>query len=348
MQSYFGDVGEPVRRQSPTSGAEWGNLRYGKRLRVDHHLNFLFRHGYLHNLWRGSFCDVGASRGDFLSEMRKRCSQSKAFGIEPDTSLIPTIDPDVLGDIRFCRVEDVSEWPTFDLIYMSHTLEHLDAPALVLRQLALQLAPSGRMLIEVPNAEFVFRQDVIEEFFIDKHTTHFTPVSLQKVCAQSGLQVVEAEITDSEILFLARLSDEPDGAFAELTDSANVDWPGVVREYWSRLEATRAALRASASRIMDMASERPVIAWGGGRIFSAFVEYGGLNPNKLHAVVDAHLGVIAPDLYGQGVTICLPEATAFPQGSLTVIFSRDYATEIKDALARLAPGVDCVVWSNLP
>ncbi len=54
-------------------------------------------------------------------------------------------------DLRHCELADLKE-RGFDLIVMSHVVEHLPDPRTYLREVAARLAPGGRLAISVPNA----------------------------------------------------------------------------------------------------------------------------------------------------------------------------------------------------
>jgi 2-polyprenyl-6-hydroxyphenyl methylase/3-demethylubiquinone-9 3-methyltransferase len=62
----------------------------------------------------------------------------------------------------FLRVKDVAELPfadaAFDAIVCSSVLEYVDAPSLVLGELARVLRPGGRLIVSIPNRRAVLRR----------------------------------------------------------------------------------------------------------------------------------------------------------------------------------------------
>lgn len=171
----------PVRRVAVSSGVDWGNLRYGKGLRTQAALDLL---GDLSGT--RACLDVGSNRGDFVLRLREQAPGAAIDAIEPDAGVV-----DEYRDrcsLTIGRLEHV-ELPThrYDLIYCSHTLEHLAAPREETRRLATALAPGGRLFIEVPNLDLLDRDDLVEEWFIDKHLYHFSRATLLALLATAGL-----------------------------------------------------------------------------------------------------------------------------------------------------------------
>ena len=80
---------------------------------------------------------------------------------------------------------------TFDLIVLSHVLEHLAAPAAVLARLRDALTPNGLLYVEVPhvpeNAHTAHLDSPWAPRHDEPHLTFFTAGSLQKLLERSGL-----------------------------------------------------------------------------------------------------------------------------------------------------------------
>lgn len=91
---------------------------------------------------------------------------------------------------RGFAVDTEPPYDEYDLIVMSHVLEHVQDPAAVISRLGELLAPGGSFYIEVPDAsrfaEFVF------EPFLDfnlEHINHFSPNDLQGLMGRLGYSV---------------------------------------------------------------------------------------------------------------------------------------------------------------
>ena len=94
------------------------------------------------------------------------------------------------GTTRFLRsAEAVEAEPPFDLMIMSHVLEHEPDPARFLQQFLRAVRPGGGAYLEVPleyQASYVRRRG----FPIGGHVNFFTSRSLHRLATDAGLQVL--------------------------------------------------------------------------------------------------------------------------------------------------------------
>jgi len=98
--------------------------------------------------------------------------------------------------------EEFETGQRFDVIEMGFVLEHVNDPAFVLRRFRRFLAPGGRMMVAVPNADSLHRQighaagllpdvhDLSPADLALGHRRYFDPPSLDALLAACGLQVV--------------------------------------------------------------------------------------------------------------------------------------------------------------
>ncbi len=82
----------------------------------------------------------------------------------------------------------------FDLIIMSHVLEHIVNPLDFLENLVKHLKKEGILYLEVPSLELVrdggFEHDLLN-YWQNAHTIHFTVKSLNLLCNQVGLKSIK-------------------------------------------------------------------------------------------------------------------------------------------------------------
>jgi SAM-dependent methyltransferase len=77
----------------------------------------------------------------------------------------------------------------FDLVLMSHVLEHIDDPAAELRAIRKILAPEGALFLEVPNGPGNRRLPIDDN---RSHLHFFSATSLTRLLANAGLETVAA------------------------------------------------------------------------------------------------------------------------------------------------------------
>jgi SAM-dependent methyltransferase len=102
----------------------------------------------------GSLLDVGCSTGTLMDVASRR--GWRVEGLERDRTTAETAARRV-GAVVHCA-ETIGELPgdrSYDLIIMSHVLEHVRDPATALREARARLHTPGNLLIRVPNADSV-------------------------------------------------------------------------------------------------------------------------------------------------------------------------------------------------
>jgi SAM-dependent methyltransferase len=129
---------------------------------------------------QGVFLDVGAGTGCLLA----------AFADEFPHWRLQAQDLDDRYKSRFSSLANFEKFHaggienvqgSFDAIGLSHSLEHFEDPAGMLRQLAAHLNPGGVILIQVPDlAGNIFDLAVCD------HLSHFTEASLATVAEAAG------------------------------------------------------------------------------------------------------------------------------------------------------------------
>jgi SAM-dependent methyltransferase len=101
---------------------------------------------------RGRVLDVGCNSGELLSLFQRQ--GWTPFGIEMSPGPARHAEQLLGARIWRGRVEDVlPPGLQFDLITMSHVLEHIHQPADLIARLRQALSQGGRLLVEVPNAD---------------------------------------------------------------------------------------------------------------------------------------------------------------------------------------------------
>ena len=114
-------------------------------------------------------------------------------GIEPDGRNVSMINKVLKrGKVAETSVEGFSSDKVFDVIWMSHVLEHLIEPVRFLKKIRNNLKKSGIFFIEVPNCEYEpMLQSSIEK---NPHLYHFTKKALTKMVERTGYKIMSCDI----------------------------------------------------------------------------------------------------------------------------------------------------------
>ena len=114
-------------------------------------------------------------------------------GIEPDGRNVSMINKVLKrGKVAETSVEGFSSDKVFDVIWMSHVLEHLIEPVRFLKKIRNNLKKSGIFFIEVPNCEYEpMLQSSIEK---NPHLYHFTKKALTKMVEQTEYRIMSCDI----------------------------------------------------------------------------------------------------------------------------------------------------------
>jgi 2-polyprenyl-3-methyl-5-hydroxy-6-metoxy-1,4-benzoquinol methylase len=142
----------------------------------------------------GKVLDVGCGAGAFLDSMRK--NGWNTVGIEPSDAAANAAR--AKGHTVFCQSATapiVPELSTqqFDVILMSHSLEHVHSPTQALANLHPLLRPGlGHLIIEVPNVESLLTYWFGElglAFDTPRHLYMYSPETLRRLIEKTGFEV---------------------------------------------------------------------------------------------------------------------------------------------------------------
>jgi len=139
-----------------------------------------------------SILDVGCGQGAFgLAAMRDPGIHLHCYtGVEPDGKMRHELEtlwkylkfPPILK--LYSSTDSLQSLNTkFDLIVLSHIVEHLRAPQEILKLVLSMLSSTGLLFIEVPHQDHLFKPDVFP------HVLFFNPESMRILLEKSGYSV---------------------------------------------------------------------------------------------------------------------------------------------------------------
>ena len=114
------------------------------------------------------------------------------FGIEPDSRNVLMINEKLRkGKVIEKSVEELDITEKFEIIWMSHVLEHLVNPIEFLEKIKKNLHNNGIFFIEVPNCEHA--QTLKSSIHNNPHLFHFSKKALMKICRDAGFTIVSCD-----------------------------------------------------------------------------------------------------------------------------------------------------------
>jgi 2-polyprenyl-3-methyl-5-hydroxy-6-metoxy-1,4-benzoquinol methylase len=103
---------------------------------------------YLRSQKPGKILDLGCGMGWFMSVLSKNWNKvgvdCSKFALKNASNFCYTILSDVLSYTKNCKEK-------YDYILMSHVIEHLDNPVLVIKNLKNLLKKNGQLILETPD-----------------------------------------------------------------------------------------------------------------------------------------------------------------------------------------------------
>lgn len=134
----------------------------------------------------GAWLDLGSGSGEF-SFLAARLG-AEVTSVEPNEGYATYCREKLDLPVQIGRMEDFAFGPgAFDLIRLSHVLEHLRDPVAALERLRGWLKPGGMIYIEVPDIEADARNKMRGRLFHYGHIYNYNPVTLRHVAALAGL-----------------------------------------------------------------------------------------------------------------------------------------------------------------
>ena len=329
---------------SVSGGADWGNVRYGKGFRTAQAMDALRRHADLGESL--ALLDVGSNRGSFARAFLDAAPNAALTALEPDERFAQTAADLPRTRLIQARIEDMAfADASFDIVHSCHTIEHLAEPFTALRDHARILKHGGLLVIDAPNIALIGGEDIVEEWFIDKHLFHFSARSLSRMITAAGFSILEqADPGDPiNLLFVARKNGRVSAPIAaDLAEAEQAD--RLIVRYRQTRARNLAALTAAAREITALKPRR-IALWCAGRLFDLLVSEGGFDPGILTLLIDAHLRQHMASRHG--VPLSPPEALTRTPADVIVVMSRGFAGEIAAEARRLSPGAQIILYSDL-
>jgi SAM-dependent methyltransferase len=327
-----------------SGGADWGNVRYGKGFRTQAAMDALARHAKFQDTI--SLLDVGSNRGRFVAAFLEAAPNAELTAVEPDERYADSCADLPRTKLMLARIENAAlADSSFDIVHSCHTIEHLAHPFASLKDHARVLKPGGLLVLDAPNIALIGGDDILEEWFIDKHLYHFSETTLTRMIEAAGFTIVERPDPRDQInlLFVARKSDTSPTAIA--ADPAEVARAEKLLASYVKTRALNCEALTAAAQELESLKPGRVALWGAGRLFDSLVRTGRFDPAALALLIDAHLIQHMPSRHG--ARLSPPQALADMPVDVIVVMSRGFADEIVAEARRLAPKARIILYADL-
>ncbi len=159
---------------------------------------------YLKSYDRGRILDVGCGNGLFLSWMKELGWE--VVGVEPDEKAVKVAREEYGLEVYQGTLESI-KFPdnSFDVITMSHVIEHVPDPLTLLYECKRILKPGGKLIVITPNIKSlgcsIFGKDWLH-WDPPRHLFLFSPRSLRVYAEQAGFVVDKLRSSAKGALFM--------------------------------------------------------------------------------------------------------------------------------------------------
>jgi SAM-dependent methyltransferase len=254
-----------------------------------------------------SVLDIGAAKGGVLVEFQRK-GYRQLFGVDASVACVKSI---VAHGIEACvgSLEDerwAMEPRQFDLVILSHVLEHVFDVAAGLASARRRLAPGGTIYVEVPDASRYNVEGFPPYYFFDpEHINHFDLDSLRQMAANEGLVLARWEAKELDVgaastypAIAVWLVAQADAAKPE----SEINSAETIQRY---IDASAAALMAlpNMALLQELVTKgAPIVIWGAGSHAKRLLANSPLATANLIAIIDSDASKHGKLL--RGVEIC--------------------------------------------
>jgi len=274
--------------------------------------------------------DVGCYTGNLLAMLRDAVPGVRVTGLDP-SALAARVAREHHGvDVRVGSLfDDLSDLGEFDVVLLTHVLEHVVDLRPFLARLLTLLADGGRLCVEVPDANAFFltadqddpigveHKDPFLQFSVE-HVNYFTAASLENLMRANGFAPLALARDVSTVAMIA-------SAWTRAPFVRDEAGPAALRRY---VDDCRALLEPIVATVDALAARGvPVIVWGAGAHTQRLLASGVFDRLAIRCYVDSDPGYHGATL--GCVPIAAPETLRAHPDATVLISSQMYEDEIE-------------------
>lgn len=138
--------------------------------------------------------DVGAGEGHFFDSLKQKINNFNYYAIEVDKNIYPTLEKrgKVYGSLKDLKNQK------FDLVILSHIIEHISKPREFLFEIKKLLKKDGYIFIEVPN------RDDLHKKVLEPHLIVFEKKSLESLIGIVNMKIIDLTTVGESIRKLSQ------------------------------------------------------------------------------------------------------------------------------------------------
>jgi SAM-dependent methyltransferase len=274
--------------------------------------------------------DIGCYTGHLLALLRDAVPGVRVTGLDPSAVAARVARERHGVDVRVGSLfDDGLQLGEFDVVILTHVLEHIVELRPFLARVLSLLADGGRFCVEVPDANAFFlttdqddpigveHKDPFLQFSVE-HVNYFTAASLENLMLANGFAPLALRAGVSTVAMLA-------SAWERAPLARDTRGPDALRRYV--LECS-ALLEPIVARIDALAGRgAPIVVWGAGAHTQRLLASGALDRVTIRCFVDSDPGYHGATL--NGVPIRPPDALRDDPHAAVLISSQMYEDEIE-------------------
>jgi len=158
---------------------------FDNTLRNRHHYNFINQNLELNKITK--VLEIGSGSGSFIRFLRNKNKNLVITVVEPGSDFIPGLKKIKNVEIYNDFVEKINLVDKYDLIILSHVLEHVENPVTLIKYLYNNLLKSGGYLyIDVPNADYELRNISAAKLAPLMHLFFFDGMGIKSILESIG------------------------------------------------------------------------------------------------------------------------------------------------------------------
>ncbi len=227
--------------------------------------------------------DIGCAQGGLLDALKLR-GYTNIVGMDPDIACVKAAN--ARGHDAFVGTLGY-QGGKYDLIILSHVLEHIEDVCSAFTGILKLLEPGGRVYIEVPDADRYYQFSLPFLDFNSEHINHFGMASLEKALNRNGLIATKLQAKNIQ---LTNGSAYPAiWTLAERRMSTQLMY-GFIRQSITQLAQSEARI------LSELKGFPNVIVWGAGEYLCHIMPM--LRTKRVVQIIDRNPALQGREMYG--------------------------------------------------